>query len=35
MSGSVLQQHIHMNQCGEAHYERVGMSEWRDGPSFS
>ena len=25
MSGSALQQHIHMNQCGEAYFERVRM----------
>ena len=35
MSGSALQQHIHMNQRGEAHFEKVRMSGWRDGPSFS
>ena len=35
MSGSVLQQHIHMNQCGEAYFEKVRMSGRRDGPSFS
>ena len=35
MSGSALQQHTHMNQCGEAHVEKVRMQRWRDGLSFS
>ena len=32
MRGSVLQPiHVHMNQCGEAHFEKVRMERWRDG----